>query len=158
MAISNGIHFSFDLNNAKGHFSSLFKDIGGLGVFRFIGFLGVLFLATTAVAEDLLQCSTKETHIELTIPQTGKVKLIVNRDRVEVAKDSWTYSMNRRSEAIVPEELALSVEPRSKPKKEYRFENLRHCGDGEDVRVRIYETTATSKVFIEEISCSCKNT
>ena len=83
------------------------------------------------------------------------MQLWLNRTAANVTKDSWVFAMNRRGEAIVPEEVLAIV---SDPKLEVRFENLRLCGDIEGVRVRIFEGAQGNRTFLEESACTCKST
>ena len=118
-----------------------------------------LFCLTATAGDHTVKCTGKKNKTELTVPDAkGKIAFILNGTSVDAPKEAWIFAMNRRGDAIVTEELTLMVDGTgaNSPKKEFRFENLGTCPDGEAVRVRHFEVTATTKVFLEEASCTCK--
>ncbi len=100
-----------------------------------------------------MRCDGKKWNVEARLPERGRVEIGLNRVAANVTKDSWVFGMNRRGEAIVPEEVLALV---SDPKLEVRFENLRLCGDTESVRVRMFEIASGDRTFVEESACTCK--
>lgn len=131
-----------------------------MGIRNTLGFavLGLTCLAASA-ADHTVKCEGKKNKTELTVPEAkGKIAFVLNGTTVKAPKEAWIFSMNRSGNAIVTEELTLTVDGtgETKPKNEFRFENLGTCPDGDSVRVRHFEVTATTKVFIEEAACTCK--
>jgi len=127
-----------------------------MSVRLFIAMLLISFSVSLFATEYNVLCEGKRYTSELTLPDREKVTLSLNRQKPAITKEAWVFAMNRRGEAIVPEELGLNLGMTNEIKLEIRFENLRLCGDIEGVRVRVYELTGNDRTFLEETGCSCK--
>jgi len=115
--------------------------------------LALLTCLSAFAGETTLRCEGKKYAVEARLPERERVQIWLGNSSVNVTKDAWVFAMNRRGEAIVPEEVVAMV---SDPKLELRFENLRLCGDIDGVRVRIFEVRPGNRTFVEETACTCK--
>lgn len=119
------------------------------GVAIAVGF-SAAFSMVSLGGENNVNCTGKKEKLEMTIPDVkGVITFSVNGTIVKGPKETWVFANHKRG--IVPEELTLVAD-----KNEYRFENLGTCPDGEAIRVRRFEISATTKVFLEEAACTCK--
>lgn len=122
-----------------------------------VWFFGLVLMGGLSLADDSAECKGKRRTIDYTVTSGGPNSLVVNEKRVSVQKETWTKAENRAGEAVIGEEVSLLINSPTSVKTEYRFENWRHCGSVEDVRVRVYDVYPTGRVFVEEIPCECQN-
>ncbi len=137
-------------------FSKEHKEMRFPQAATFLALVALLAPSASFAGETVVHCPGKKWNIEAQLPEREKVTLKVNKAAATVHRDGWVFAMNRRGEAIVPEEVVLSATTGKDTKLEVRFENLRLCGDIEGVRVRVFEEVAGDRTFLEETSCTCK--
>jgi len=116
--------------------------------------MALFVLVPSSFAGDaVVRCGLAKFAVKLQMPEREKVQLFKGDTKLDVESENWVFAMNRHGMAIVPEELSVVVG--GSPKLEFRFENLRLCGDIEGVRVRVFDVSATDRSFLEESGCSC---
>ena len=117
-----------------------------------VGLIGLI--CVSAVAEDSAVCKGKRGEIDLTVDK--EYVLRVNGEKV-TGHRTEIYAKNRAGDEKVLNEIGFSVDNGTSVKTQYQFENWNHCGDVDDVRVRIYDVYPNRKVFVGEQLCECQN-
>lgn len=114
--------------------------------------------STLGLADDSATCEGKNTSVDFTVVSEGPNTLLINNKRVRIQRENWIQVEAKNSSRMLDEEVALTIDNGTSIKTEYRIENWRHCGNIEDVRVRIYDVSpGGGRVFVEEIACICQN-
>src|SRR6266404_1182079 len=110
--------------------------------------ISILFAFGTAAclfADDSAECG-KKGELSFTVSNKG-YDLYVQKEKIK-SKPTIIKALNRKGEEVIEEEFVFNVDNGTSVKKLYEIQNWRHCGDQDDVRVRIYDAFPDRKVFV----------